>query len=390
MNVCGIIAEYDPFHTGHSWQISEVRRTLGADCAVVCVLGGNFSQRGTPSMLEKHVRARMALLGGADLVLELPLPWATASAEGFARGGIALLKASGIVTHLCFGSEIGDLTPLQEAAGCLNGPDYSSALRTHLDAGLSFPAARQKAAEDLLGKELLLLTEPNNNLGVEYLRALAGSDITPMTVRRRGAGHDSEPSEGFASGRYLRSLLLQGESEKAAPYMLPGTLDETGPLADIRLGERAMLDRLRRLTEADLAALPDCGEGLSNRLYRAIRDGGGIAEILERAKTKRYSLSRLRRVLLYAWLGLKAEDRPDVPLYIRVLGFNSRGQGLLHLMKSQASLPLLTKPADVRNMSSQVQAQFRLEVRSTDCWGMCLPDPSPCGLEWQNPPIVIP
>ncbi|MCD8377004.1 MAG: nucleotidyltransferase family protein, partial [Oscillospiraceae bacterium] len=333
MDVCGIIAEYDPFHTGHAWQIAEIRRRLGPGCAVVCVLGGGWSQRGTPALLDKSVRARLALEGGADLVLELPLPWAIASAEGFARGGVALLRASGAVTHLCFGSEEGRLEPLERLAGCLDSPAYPPALRRHLAEGLSFPAARQKAVEELLGPEGALLRQPNNNLGVEYLRAAAGSGLTAMTVPRRGTGHGQPPAGGFASAGYLRGLLRRGEGKKAAPYLLPGTLEALGPMADIRLGERSALERLRRLEPEALAALPDCGEGLSNRLYRAIRQGGGLEDILQRAKTKRYPLSRLRRVLLYAWLGLTREDVPPAPLYLRPLGLNGRGRLLLREMK---------------------------------------------------------
>lgn len=391
MAVCGIIAEYDPFHSGHKWQISEVRRQLGADCGVLCVLGGNWSQRGTPALLDKHARARLALLGGADLVLELPLPWAIASAEGFAQGGAALLKGAGVVTHLCFGSEAGQLEPLQRLAACLDSRDYPPALRRGLDAGLSFPAARQKAVEQLLGPEGALLSLPNNNLGVEYLRAIAGSGLRPMTVPRQGAGHGQSPSGGFASASYLRRLLRQGNWEKAAPYLLPDTqalLDGT-PMAELSLGERAALDRLRRLTEADLAALPDCGEGLSHRLYRAVRQNGSLEGILTQAKTKRYPLARLQRVLLYAWLDLKEEDRPPEPLYLRVLGLNGRGRELLRRMKEEASLPLLTKPAGAANLSPQAQALFQLEARATDCRGLCLPQPPPCGQEWRRSPVVL-
>ncbi len=387
MEVCGIIAEYDPFHTGHAWQIAEIRRRLGPDCAVVCALGGSWSQRGTPALLDRSVRARQALRGGADLVLELPLPWAIASAEGFARGGVAVLRGSGVVTHLCFGSEEGRLEPLARIAGCLDSPAYPPALRRHLAGGLSFPAARQRAVEELLGPEGALLALPNNNLGVEYLRA-AGGGLTAMTVPRQGAGHGQPPDGGFASAGYLRELLRQGEGSAAQPYLLPGTLEDLGQMADIRLGERAALERLRRLEPEELAALPDCGEGLSNRLYRAIRQGGGLEDILSRAKTKRYPLSRLRRVLLHAWLGLTREDIPPAPAYLRVLGLNGRGRLLLREMKGRAALPLVIRSTDVRDLPPQAQALFRLEVRAADCWGLCLPQPPPCGQEWRRGPAV--
>ncbi len=322
-------------------------------------------------------------------MLELPLPWAISSAEGFARGGMNLLRASGVATHLCFGSEEGRLEPLARVAQCLDSPDYPPALRRHLAQGLSFPAARQRAVEELLGPEGALLALPNNNLGVEYLRATAGSGLTAITVPRQGAAHGQAPAGGFASAGYLRALLRQGQGEQAAAYLLPGALDRLGQMADLALGERAALERLRRLEPDELAALPDCGEGLSNRLYRAIRQGGGLEDILRRAKTKRYPMARLRRVLLYGWLGLERQAIPPAPLYLRVLGMNRRGRLLLRQMKERAALPLLTRPAGVRSLSPQAQALFQLEVQAADCRGLCLPQPPPCGQEWRRGPVVL-
>ncbi len=390
MAVCGIVAEYDPFHTGHKWQIEEIKRQLGGDCAVLCVLSGNWTQRGTPALLEKHQRTRLALLGGSDLVLELPLPWATASAEGFARGGVEVLRAAGVVTHLCFGSEAGTLAPLQEIAGVLETPAFQSALRQELDQGLSFPAARQRAAETVLHRALPELGFPNNTLGLEYLRALGGSGIQPVTVPRQGAGHNGLPAGGYASAGFLRGLLRQGGLKNATPYLPADRSEYLGPFTDFALAERCVLDRLRRMTRSELALVPDCGEGLSNRLYRAIRQETTLEGILTAMKTKRYTLSRLRRIVLYAWLGLTGTDRPAQVPYLRVLGCNARGQALLQDMKTVASLPVLTKPAAVRSLSEQAQNVFALEVRGTDCWGLCLPELPPCGAEWLNSPVVLP
>ena len=392
MKICGIIAEYDPFHTGHAWQIQEVRSKLGADCAVICVMSGNWTQRGGPALVDKHTRAHMALMGGADLVLELPLPFAISSAERFAQGGVAVLNATGVVTHLCFGSECGDLTPLSRTAQALDSEEYLTALHSKLDQGLSFPSARQQAAQCLIGNDADCLSMPNNNLGVEYLRALnrLNSCITPFTIQREGAGHGQGPVRGFASASYLRRQVLDNNWEETAPYLLPEvlTLLRNTSHADYRRAERAILYQLRRMSPDELAALPDCGEGLSNRLHQAIHTESSLDDILTAVKTKRYTLARLRRILLWAFLGLTADDRVDTPAYLRVLGMNGTGRTLLRTMGECASLPLLTKPAHVRNLSPEALRLFEIESRTTDLYGFCLPELPSCSSEWKINPIL--
>ena len=393
MAICGIIAEYDPFHTGHGWQIKEIRNTLGEDCAVIAVMSGNWTQRGGPALADKHTRARMALLGGADLVLELPLPYAISSAEGFAQGGVSVLNATGIVTHLCFGSECGDLALLSRTAQALDSRDYLNDLHKGLDQGLSFPIARQQAARHLIGADADCLSLPNNNLGVEYLRALnrLNSSITPVTVQRKGAGHGQVPEGGFASASWLRQQILEDNRDAATSYLLPEIfrlLCET-PTADYRRAERAILYRLRQMSPEELAALPDCGEGLANRLFQAIRQGTSTDEILNLVKTKRYTHARLRRILLWAFLGLTATDRPETPPYLRVLGTNDTGRTLLRSMNEYSSVPVLTKPAHVRNLSAEARHLFELESRATDLYGFCLPELPPCGPEWTRNPVLI-
>lgn len=393
MHICGIIAEYDPFHTGHARQISALRRELGGDCAVLCVMSGNWTQRAAPALADKHLRARLALLGGADLVLELPLPYAISSAEWFARGGVSALAGTGVVTHLCFGSECGDLAPLEETALCLDSEEYRQTLRGFLDQGLSFPAARQRAAGKLIGSAADCLSLPNNNLGVEYLRALAwhGSTIKPMTVLRQGAGHGEGPRDGLASASHLRQCLREGRREEAAPYLIPCEADllSNASFSNIQLAERAMLYRLRQLRPEDLAALPDCGEGLSNRLYRAISRGTSVEEILSLARSKRYPLARLRRILLWAFLGMTLTDRPEAPPYLQVLGMNETGRALLREIRDRGALPVLTKPAHVRRLPQDAQRAFELDARAADLYGLCLPEVPPCGAEWTRGPVLM-
>lgn len=222
MEAAGIVAEYNPFHGGHAFHIAETRRRLGG-CAVVAVMSGNWVQRGECAVLDKWTRTRAALEGGVDLVLELPTPWAVSSAESFARGAVELLAASGVVTCLSFGSECGEADRLRQVADCLDSPRYPDALRRFLEEGAPFALCRQRAAEELLGPELAgLLACPNNNLGVEYLRALnaLGSGIRPVTVRRAGAGHDGGDHPDYPSASFLRGEVLSGRVPADNPASL--------------------------------------------------------------------------------------------------------------------------------------------------------------------------
>lgn len=396
MNIAGITAEYNPFHTGHAYQISALKAQLGPDTSVVAVMSGSWVQQGRPAVTDKWTRARMALNGGADLILELPTVWAAASAESFARGAVELLCRCGVIDTLCFGSETGELAPLLAATECLDSPDYPEQLRKALEGGASFAAARQAAVEALIGPAGAALASPNNNLGVEYLRALRSlhSNIKPVTIRREGAAHNSldRTGEGFRSATQLRQHLARGEWEAVRPYVPAGNLDilQSAPLADPRLGERAVLACLRKMTAEDWAKLPDAGagEGLPQRLERAGRQCRSLDDFFTLAKTRRYAMARLRRMALWAFLGLTAADVPAEPPYLRVLGFNARGREVLKQMKTTAQLPILTKPAHARELDGPGRRLFELEAQCTDLYGLFLPQLPPPGQEWTRGPII--
>lgn len=396
MNIAGITAEYNPFHTGHAYQISALKAQLWPDTSVVAVMSGSWVQQGRPAVTDKWTRARMALNGGADLILELPTVWAAASAESFARGAVELLCRCGVIDTLCFGSETGELAPLLAAAECLDSPDYPEQLRKALEGGASFAAARQAAVEALIGPAGAALASPNNNLGVEYLRALRSlhSNIKPVTIRREGAAHNSldRTGEGFRSATQLRQHLARGEWEAVRPYVPAGNLDilQSAPLADPRLGERAVLACLRKMTAEDWAKLPDAGagEGLPQRLERAGRQCRSLDDFFTLAKTRRYAMARLRRMALWAFLGLTAADVPAEPPYLRVLGFNARGREVLKQMKTTAQLPILTKPAHARELDGPGRRLFELEAQCTDLYGLFLPQLPPPGQEWTRGPII--
>ena len=412
MGAIGIVAEYNPFHTGHALQLARTRELLGADLPAVAVMSGSWVQQADCAIADKWTRAQLALMGGVDLVLELPTVWAVSSAESFARGAVSILNAAGVVDVLSFGSESGDIGQLGRVAACLDGGEYPALLKEQLSRGLSFPAARQRAAEGLLGPDAAVLSRPNNTLGIEYLRALhaLGSPIRPVTVKREGAGHNEaavfsgqmsqeEADQLFwqhnttLSATAIRGYLTEGEWERMAPYLPQGGLEllrESAPeLPVLARLERAILARVRTMSAEDWGRLPDAGaaEGLPNRLERAGRTCTSMAEFFDLAKTKRYTHSRLRRLVLWAFLGLTAADVPGAPPYLRVLGFSARGQELLKEMKKKAALPILTKPAQAKDLPEPGRRLFQLESRCTDLYDLCRAAPRPAGEEWTRSPV---
>lgn len=391
MKAAGIVAEYNPFHTGHAYHIAETRRRLGADAGVICVQSGNWVQRGECALTDKWTRAAMALRGGADLILELPLPWAISSAEGFAQGAVAVLKATGVVDSLSFGSESGNLEGIYQVAKALETDIFQNALQEELDKGNSFAEARQRAVLRITGGTGSILSGANDNLGVEYLRA-AGKEFAAMAIPRQGVVHDStRPAEGFASASYLRGLAREQKWKEMSSWMRQEDLKDLkeAGVSDMSYVERAVLAQLRRMGEREFAALPDSGaaEGLPARLARAARSAGSLEEFYALAKTKRYAHSRIRRLVLWAFLNMTEADRPRQPSYLRVLGFNARGQELLKEMKTTAALPVLTKPAHIREFSVEAQRLFALECRATDLFGLCFEIPKPAGLDLVTTPI---
>jgi predicted nucleotidyltransferase len=397
MRAIGIVAEYNPFHSGHRYHIEEIRHAFGEQVAIVCVMSGNWVQRGDAAILDKWTRARAALLGGADLILELPTVWAASSAEPFAEGAVSLLTATGIVSTLSFGSESGDLSPLQATADFLSTEAYTQALRRYLDLGQSYPLARQQAANDCLGSaDAACLNTPNNTLGIEYLRAITrlNSPLTPSTILRQGASHDStEKTATFASASYLRQEMLGDRISPLAPYLTQGDLDLWRPdrFASLSYGTRGVLARLRAMTRDDFLALPDCTEGLHNRLYKACHECNTLEELYAMVKTRRYTHSRIRRLVLWAYLGLTAADRPKSPPYLRVLGMTAQGQGLLKELKKRATVPILTKAAHARRLPEEGRRLFELEEQCTALYELCrhtLTDRAQLSEYSQNPVIV--
>ena len=399
MAAAGIIAEYNPLHLGHCCQLRRLRALLGEETPVICAMSGNFVQRGDFALLGKHARAEAAVRSGADLVLEIPLSWACAPAERFAQGGVEVLLGTGLVTDLVFGSESADAGAIRSAAEALLGPDFPEALRRELAGPHSFAAARQRALAGLIGEEgAEVLSRPNDILAVEYAKALSreGSEVHLVPILRQGAGHDQDGGE-YPSAGSIRRMIQEGRRAEALAAMAPAMreiyeAEEARGRAPVFAAgaERAILAQLRRMGEADFLALDAGGEGLGNRLAAAAREAASLEEVLDRAKTKRYAYSRLRRLALWAYLGLRPETLPARVPYLRPLAMNQRGRALLAEARRRGALPILTKPADVRRLTPEAQAVFRQEVLATDLYTLAFPgDPAPGGAEWREGPRVL-
>ncbi len=400
MKICGIVCEYNPFHTGHRAQLDAVRARLGADTAIVCCMSGNFVQRGEAAIAPKHLRAESALRAGADLVLQLPLPWALSSAEGFARAAVSLLAATGVVSHLAFGAEDASLARLGPLADAALEKSTIEATLYHLESGIPYARARERALHALLRGEAELLQKPNNILAVEYLKALRllQSPITPLALPREGAGHDGEPGGGFASATWLRTRLRQGDWEAARPFLPAGSLallqkaaDAGGLMLSPERLDCALMPHLLRMRIEELSALPGASEGLEHRLYEAIRRGRDFESVWQAAKTKRYPAARLRRMLLCAYLGVTAADQARPLPYILVLGLSQTGRTLLRRMAEKSTLPVLTRPAQVKGLPGEAQALFEKEALADDLYRFALPGwrAERSGDSWRRQAVVL-
>ena len=386
MKITGIIAEYNPFHNGHAFQI-QAARAAGAT-HIVCIMSGNFTQRGAPAIMDKLTRTRCALAAGIDLVLELPVVYALSSAADFARGAVDSLLAAGCIDALHFGSECGNIDALQEAAAAIEQIEAKGIL-----AAKSVPAAAARSvvlAENGFAPQAALLEGPNNLLGVEYLLALKRrySHMLTETVARTGAGHDStESCTSICSASQLRRLLctdpaagLPYYSQTTAALFQEACQNGMAPIT-INLLDIPLLSRLRMAEPPYLARIAGVSEGLENRIYEAIRHQRSFEGISSAIKTKRYPLSRIRRILLCAAIGITKKDAALAPAYLRVLGQTEKGNEVLRLMRQSARLPVMLRACDFDALNPEGKRLFQLENIATDLYTMAYNPMGECGIE---------
>jgi predicted nucleotidyltransferase len=357
--ITGIITEYNPFHKGHEYHLQKAKSNTNAD-GIVCVMSGNFMQRGTPSIIDKWKRAEMAIRNGVDLVLELPLVYSISSAEHFAFGSVSLLNSLGIVDYLYFGSEEGDITILEDIARTLvlEPSKYKSLLKKNLESGLPFHLSRANALNDYFNSNRVLdiISNSNNILGIEYIKSLMllNSSITPKTLKREGSSYnDINLNPSFSSATSIRKHLKENSlSElinvipKASYDILCNLSSENYPF----IFEEDMFKyiKYKLLTnEKSLLNLPDISEGLDNKILKEISKSNSLNELILNSKSKRYTYTRISRILVQSFLNLEDVNlftlcKTPAP-YARVLAFNSTGRNMLRNIKANNNIDLITK-----------------------------------------------
>lgn len=374
MKTAGVITEYNPFHNGHKYQLEQIKKQTGSDYIIV-VMSGNFVQRGQPAIIDKYSRTRMALECGADLVLEMPVVCATASAEYFAAGGIEVLKNTGIVDTLCYGVETVDHDIAKSVAGVLKNPpeEYSNRLKNYMQSGMSFPSARSRALSEFLvssdkytdiNSDIAdFISSPNNILAIEYEKALIGTDITGFPIQRVGEGYHSTSSDSrLASATAIRKLLLaldcyddvSQKAEKLSHIMPQNCADIL--LEIFNAGHIVFPDDIsdmlyyRFLAEKDngFEKYADCTKELSSKIIKNIYRYESFTQFCELLKSKNLTYTRITRVLIHILLDIKNDDHKvyHTAPYLRVLGFRKSSAALMHDIKKRASAPLITKVAD--------------------------------------------
>ena len=365
LKIIGIICEYNPFHLGHKKQIDLIRSKFGCDAAVVCLMSGNFVQRGAPAIFDKAARAKAALLAGADLVLELPVTYALSSAEGFARGGVEILGK--FCDCLCFGCETGDTESLMATAKALLSEEFKPLLRAELDKGLSFPAARA-AALDALGMDAQILRRPNDILAVEYCKAIisTGTAMKPFPILREGSYHAEVPDAENPSATSLRRLIPESADwQQYIPENCRNILENV-PVHTLEAAERAVLMKLRTMTDEEFEALPYGSEGLWRKFMHASRKESSIAAITAATKSKRYTATRIHRLLLCAFLGISADCLASPAPYVRALAFNDTGRAVLKQARDHLQIINAGESAD--------HPYYQMECRCADLYALTRAD----------------
>ena len=346
MKTSAIICEYNPFHNGHKFQIDTARSITNCD-AVIALMSGNFVQRGDFALFPKEIRAKAALSGGADLILENPTFCVLRSAEGYASAAVCTLTSLGCVDSLVFGAECDDIKLLTSIAKILISEDKSfcDILSCELSKGASYPAARGIAVGKILGSDAEeILKQPNNILAVEYIKAIIkqNSSLSPVVIQRKGAGHNSsEVSENIASASFIRDEFTQNKSSSLS--FVPdyaAELYSKSSFFKVSSADNAIIASLNLKSALEIASAPDISEGLENKIKKEAALQNSLEALTDSVKSKRYAYSRIRRAILCSYLGITVEDAAQAPRYIKILDFNETGRAVLNTAKKSCTLPL--------------------------------------------------
>lgn len=409
-----IIAEYNPFHNGHAYQIKKAKELTG-NAPVIILMSGSFTERGSSAILSKWSRAKAAIMNGADIVIELPFCFAVRSAEHFARGGIQLLSKLGIRGKLAFGIEGDDpdLPHSLQRAASASEDAISPILRSHLKRGASYGAARAAALASISGASSSSLRMPNNILAVEYLRALRGSRFSPLMIKRLGAGYSSEsiahsPEGGdmpssFQSAAAIRAELLKPHPDKhslraSMPIASIESLRKSTSFPDDDLLLRPLIARLLTIQMTEIQSIYGIREGLENRFLKQLRDAKDLTSLLTSMETRRYPISMLRREILYILLGITRNEMhtfdDEGPLYARLLACSKDGRMLLHELSKTSSIPLISKTGSyiksrsvhVQHELSLLQRMLKYDILATDLRAALMSPPGRQGEDFLTSP----
>lgn len=412
--VLGIIAEYNPFHNGHLYHLKESKKATGAEYTVA-IISGNFTQRGSTSIIDKWKKTEMALLNGVDLIIELPVLYSISSSENFAEGSIKILNSLGIIDFLSFGSETSDIKILNNFANILydEPKEYKKILSNYLDTGLSFPKARENALleyiknfEDVntnFDNYKNILSSPNNILGIEYLKALKKykSSIKPVCIKRSIADYNSSDisiNTSIASATAIRELIknknfntIKTVIPEKSYSILADCINSGCIIPDLNCFEKEIIYVLRKMSIKEIANLPDVSEGLEFLIKKTVNSCNTLTELLNTIKSKRYTITRLQRILLYALLDISKKDMKlskevDSP-YIRVLGFNDNGKKLISkIMDKNPNQPLITsvKKFVDNNSNTSLQTMLNKDIFATNVYSLGFKNNSFANLDFKN------
>lgn len=400
MKAVGIVCEYNPFHLGHLYHLELIRKNCGEEAVLLCVLSGDFVQRGEPAAISKFARAESALRCGADLVVELPSIWSMQSAEGYAGAAVGIMASMG-VKSISFGTETDCFEALEEIAQILTGKAFETELSDAVkkNSAMSYPALREEILRKFAGEKAALLRTPNNILAVEYMKAVKKNsyDISFLPVQRRGAEHDRRSTGAVRSASELRKMLLSGENISAfvpeASFMvISGEIGKgRAPVSSASM-EQALLARLRGLDHDDFIRVKDCDEELASRMIKAVYGSCSFENICAAAKTKKYTLSRIRRVCLCACLDITESMQQGMPPYIRVLAADSKGQAYIRqIRKEDPSLPVAVKAADILQMGEICRKAMLKDSAVHDIYvlGYSSQEERICGMDFRRSPLML-
>lgn len=381
MNITGIITEYNPLHNGHIYHINESKKLTKCD-GIVCIMSGNFAQRGIPSIVDKWERTKLALHYGVDLIIELPTIYSLSSAEFFAFGAITLLSSLGVINNICFGSESGNIDDIKQISEvlCKEPKLFKDSLKAYLDEGLSYPVARSNALIKYFKNNYKIkdiLNNSNNILGIEYCKSIirCNSTIVPYTIVRKGSSYnESSLYDSFSSATSIRHYLKSNKDISILKDILPKETFNT-MLKNISENSLAFEDSIlkfikyKSLTQNNkLEKLPDVSEGLHNKIYKSLKEHSSYEDVILNTKSKRYTYTRLSRILCQYFIGMEEYDllslRKAPASYGRILGFNNKGREILKQIKKHSSIPLYTK------MPKTFDDSFKLDIQATRAYSL--------------------